>query len=97
MSNLAAEMHHGATVDNYDPLMAANFAIWENCMRVVGLEAMAFNDDGTERCPLCFMNEQHLVECKDPNCSKNPKEFDSWIEHATKDQVRVWKELNEAR
>lgn len=56
--NLTSEMAEGRTIDNFDPLMAAHNAILGNAMGLVGLAAMADNDDGSERCPLCYINQQ---------------------------------------
>lgn len=40
---------------DYDPLMAAHWAIVNRSMSIAGLTIMHPNDDGTDRCPLCFL------------------------------------------
>lgn len=39
----------------FEPLLHAHNAILSNTLRIAGLEVMAPNEDGTERCPLCFL------------------------------------------
>lgn len=40
---------------DYDPLMAAHWAIVNRALSIAGLVLMSPNDDGTDRCPLCFL------------------------------------------
>lgn len=39
--------------DSFDPLMAANFAIWGNAVGIVGPYVMLVDGDGREYCPIC--------------------------------------------
>src|SRR5579859_4119178 len=55
-----------------DPLMAAHNAILSNVMDRVGLEVMMPNEDGTERCPLCYIQKlarESACTCGDPKCT----------------------------
>jgi hypothetical protein len=77
------------TIDTYDPLMAAHFAIINNLMEEFGLVVMI--DEG---CPLCHANEAHARQCTDVNCALvNP--YDEYIELAAAGQVEVWKSFRE--
>ena len=64
-----------------DPLVAANNAIWSNALRIAGFEVMTPNEDGSEKCPLCY-----LVQ----NCGCGRGEacpFLAWIERAADDAL----------
>lgn len=78
--NFAAEARDGPSIKNFDPLMVAHNQIWSRAMEMVGLELMRPNEDGSERCPLCFVNEVHAKTCKGSPC-RLPlvNGFDSWI------------------
>lgn len=81
--NLVAEATDGPSIQTFDPLMAAHNAIWARAMDVAGLAIMAPNDDGSDRCPICFLNEAHAAECAGPPCEL-PRDtaFDHWIDKA---------------
>lgn len=81
--NMAAELRQGASIQSFDPLMAAHNAIWMRAMDVAGLAVMAPNENGTERCPICFLNQAHAAECQGPPCGL-PRDtaFDHWIDRA---------------
>jgi hypothetical protein len=76
-----------------DPLMAAHNAIVSNALGKVGLELMMPNDDGSDRCPICYLVKLSLAaprcECGDPACTSQSRadNFERWIEHAADDQV----------
>lgn len=70
--------------DTYDPLMSANFAIWNNLLRIFGLEAMA--PDAPE-CLLCYMDEAAKNGCGDTNCKEHHASGDDWVDYAVRDQV----------
>jgi hypothetical protein len=76
-----------------DPLMAAHNAIVGNALGKVGLELMMPNEDGTERCPICFLVKLSLesprCECGDPTCTPQARAESSerWIDHAADDQI----------
>lgn len=81
--NLAAEVTAGPSIQTFDPLMSAHNEIWMRAMDVGGLAIMAPNADGSERCPICFLNDAHDAECKGPPaCSLPPRPFDHWIDKA---------------
>lgn len=88
VKNLAAELTEGRSVENYDPLMAAHNAILNNVMGVVGIEVMYPNEDGSDRCPLCFLTTEHKAGCKDPTCEIDS--YDDWIDRAADDQLSYW-------
>jgi hypothetical protein len=68
--------------DTFDPLMAANFAIWNNALEAFGLNMMV--EDAP--CPLCLM-DKHAAECTEPDCKKNSGL--DWIEFAADGQLEV--------
>lgn len=56
IAKLTSELDKGeATKDTFDPLMGAHNAILTRALDMVGLELMSPNEDGSERCPLCFL------------------------------------------
>src|SRR5665213_407481 len=63
---------------DYDPLLAANYAIWENAIKCAGL-GMMFGDI----CPLCDMDR-----------AKYPETSDDWIKYAADGQLGYCKENN---
>lgn len=44
---------------NFDPLMACHNMIWQRALEMIGLSLMADNEDGSERCPICFIKAEH--------------------------------------
>jgi hypothetical protein len=54
---------------------------------------MAPNDDGSERCPVCYLKELSLAaprcECGDPACTPESRaeSFERWIERAADDEL----------
>ena len=87
LDNLGSELAHGPTVDNFDPLMNAYWAIVSN---------LSTNNPGVlfmDGCPLCSANQDHAQGCKDPMCPGREAYYDPWIERAAADQVDVWKSL----
>ena len=89
VSNMTSELKDGSTIDNYDPLMAAHWAIVNN---VADIDPnILFIED----CPLCYANRMHNEHCKDPNCTGGATYYDSWIDRAASDQVIAWKAFKE--
>jgi hypothetical protein len=76
-----------------DPLMAAHNAIVGNALDTAGLAVMTPNDDGSERCPLCYLKALSLAapgcECSDPTCTPESRaeRFERWIDCAADDQL----------
>ena len=84
-SNFASELSDGPSVDNFDPLMGAHWAIIGN---------LSTNNPGVlfmDGCPLCYANRDHAQRCKDPSCTGGATYYDSWIGRAADDQVAAWK------
>ena len=76
----------GMTPVNYDPLMAAHWAIVSNVGALADglvLTLMMPNEDGSDRCPLCYAN------------THNPHghNYDEWIDRAADDQVEQVKKM----
>jgi len=92
-SNMARELEGERSIDTFDPLMNAHWAIVNNLMAIASNPIAVMQHDG---CPLCLANETHEAQCTDPDC-EGPRDtmFDSWIDKAADEQVEVWKELNE--
>lgn len=59
--------------ETFDPLMAANFAIWSNAIDMGGLYLMGHDDQGNEYCPVCESTKHN-----------GPSE-DWWINNAAND------------
>ncbi|HEX5426602.1 MAG TPA: hypothetical protein VFW94_23845 [Candidatus Acidoferrales bacterium] len=68
----------------YDPLMAANMAIWGNLLSQFGIGVMAAD---APPCLLCFMDEAAKNGCGDPDCTRKHDSGMDWIEYAVRDQV----------
>lgn len=79
------------SLNNFDPLMYANTAIWSHAIDIGGLAVMALNDDGSERCPICFLSAMHDEHCTKPGCDvpKDGTAFDVWIGKAADDARRT--------
>lgn len=77
-----------------DPLMAAHNAILSNAVDKVGLAIMMQNDDGSERCPICYLKALSLASpqctCGDPACTPESiaDGFERWIEIAADEQLK---------
>lgn len=73
----------GQTRDNFDPLLVAHNMILSNALDLVGIELLVLDQDGNDRCPLCFVTSEHKAECKKPDCKI--EDFDHWIGYAVRD------------
>ncbi|HEY6018826.1 MAG TPA: hypothetical protein VIY48_02745 [Candidatus Paceibacterota bacterium] len=85
------ELTDPTTIKTFDPIMAAHWAIVANVLNSVGMEMFFLNEDGTERCPLCFMAEVHAECCVDEECTITS--FDDWIDSAADESLITWEEL----
>jgi hypothetical protein len=89
VSNMASELSDGPTIDNFDPLMSAMWAIIGN---------LSTNNPGVlfmDGCPLCYANRDHARGCTDPACTDRAAYYDRWIGRAADDQVAAWKARGE--
>lgn len=93
-ANLASEMQDGPSVDNFDPLLGAHNAIMVHALEHGGFGVMQPNADGSERCPLCWMNSMHNEHCREPGCIETAV-YDRWIDLAADGQVEDWKALRD--
>ena len=86
------------TVDNFDPLMGAHNAIVANGLDMVGLDLMQPNEDGSERCPICYLTA-YSQKWRGPNdictcgCGERVPNFEEWLDLAVAGQVEVWKAM----
>lgn len=81
IENLQSELEEGRTKRNFDPLMAANLAIWSNALDMGGLYLMGADENGKEYCPICE-SEAH---------GGQPGEW--WITNAANEQLEHAKSL----
>ena len=76
-----------------DPLLAAHNAIVGNAASKVGIAVMQQNEDGSDRCPICYLKQLSLAaprcECGDPACTPESRAegFEQWIDFAANDQA----------
>lgn len=103
--NLAGEVTDGPSIDNYDPLMSAHFAIWNNAMSLSKdryqanpLAMMAADPEHPEwECPICFLNwlhAEHDAHCTQEGCNYPKGETYEWmIDRAADEQVEAWREM----
>ena len=85
---LTKELTCGVDASTFDPLMAAHNILLSHIMDVRGLALMLPNDDGSDRCPLCYMIES--CGCGEAGCKTKSEQ---WLEYAVRDAVEVAKEL----
>lgn len=87
-NKIQAEIDAGdVTQGSFDPLLGAHNAIIGNLLSVVGVDLLYNNEDGSDRCPLCYA----VDNCA---CGKGEAcEFRTWINHAADDALAQAKEL----
>jgi hypothetical protein len=83
---IAAQLNGSEDAKDYDPLMAAYWAITANSIKAFGLDSMR-EDFG---CPLCEL-DKHAAECKDESCPKYTGA--AWIGFAADGQRSIAEEL----
>ena len=89
---MADQMQSGTpSRGNFDPLMGAHNSILSNAVALVGLEIMQTNADGSDRCPLCFLNENTRLD----RAEHGPAPFDAWIDRAADDMDRAAVQLGQ--
>lgn len=88
-SKLTAAFEQGPSRTNFDPLMDAHNAIVANVLGLVGLALFNANEDGSERCPICFAQAEHDANCVLADCAP----FDVWIDRAAEDAFARAKDL----
>lgn len=98
VANLRAEMEGKQTLENYDPLQSAHWAIVNNVLGVVGgpnaLYLVASDEPQKDEkgvewpvCPLCYLNQAHRMFCNDPACVLDKEHgYDVWIARAADEQ-----------
>jgi hypothetical protein len=70
------------TIGTFDPLMYAHMAILSHATELIGIAALMDNEDGSERCPLCFLNDYHehtCTGCDRPRVNGFTSPPDDWI------------------
>lgn len=104
-SNVRRELTEGPSIDSYDPLMAAFWAISSNGMEFVGnlggnpLATMMEDSPEHMRCVICYLNwmmDEHDRLCTNVNCQKPKGEashYEWMIDRAADDQVETWKAM----
>lgn len=55
--------------DDFDPLMFIHNQIVGKAIEAFGIAVMMPNEDGSERCPLCTFEEDHIARCQTPGCT----------------------------
>jgi hypothetical protein len=75
----------GTETENFDPLMAANLAIWTNALEMGGAYLMFQDPEGNEYCPICeaIKNGKNVPQGK----------AEWWIDHAADEQLARAREL----
>lgn len=53
----------------FEPLMGAHNCIVSWCMDRTGLELFVANEDGSEKCPICYTQKLHDQNCKEQSCT----------------------------
>lgn len=82
-TKLQAEIEQGSTsAETFDPLAAANFAIWSNALEAGGPYLLFGDEEGNPYCPVCE-SEKH---------GGYPASW--WIEHAADEQLEKARAMN---
>jgi hypothetical protein len=84
-AKLEAQWKDGEAKGNFDPLMGAHNAILTNALELAGLYVLEPNDDGSERCPLCFLEEG----CRAKHTEAEPCQYKSWPGRAADDMRSI--------
>ena len=85
-SQIVNQLQGSEDAKDYDPLMAAYWAITANSIKAFGLDSMR-EDFG---CPLCAL-DAHAKECQDQACPKYTGQ--NWIDLASDGQLSIAKEM----
>jgi hypothetical protein len=80
------------TLDNYDPLLAAQLNIAVNLVAAMGRRLLDVQAVDPHCCGLCYANAEHAISCDDRSCAAYP--FDSYIDWAVRDEVENWLEMS---
>lgn len=86
------KMSGPATKGNFEALMGAHNVIVANAMQLVGSVILFDNQDGSERCPICYLKSRE----HEKDCPESAKPFEGWIENAANGMAEVYKTLPEA-
>ena len=79
---------HDARSDEFDPLMACNFMIWNAAVEGGGLYLLAEKEDGTHYCPVCEAVYHHTtLSGGTPEVAEK-----SWIEGPTNQALEIARE-----
>lgn len=81
ISNGGEEAAKRMVENGFDPLMGAHNALVSNAMSTAGLAIMMPNDDGTDRCPLCFL----INGC--PCAEGEACSYRTWMDRAVAEQA----------
>lgn len=90
IKNVVSELEGTANArSTFDPLMAAYFMIVNNSLAYCGPVLMMPNEDGSQKCPICFIQQEHDKVCLEPQCEK----FETWIERSADGALDAAKKL----
>lgn len=90
---VAAIEHPERERSTFDPLMNAMWLLVNKVADVFGPQGMLLliqdESDGSDRCPLCFLQVEHDKACQNPRCQS----FDLWCGYAADDMLQEAKRL----
>lgn len=75
------------TVANFDPLMAAHWAI---IGRIGDVDPRVVLIEG---CPLCWVQDEHDAHCETAGCEVTRQTFEDWIPDVARFQRSQWEKL----
>lgn len=87
IKRVVSELQGSNDNSNYDPLMAANFAIWNNALSAGGMYLMGVDERGNQYCPLC-----ELVKHAKVADGQIPAD-EQWIEGCCDGQLSICREM----
>lgn len=105
MEKLVDELQTKATtLDNFDPLMSAHWAIVGNATRILGnngglyllmdgpedpVDVVGYAGRTWPRCPLCYLNLAHEVSCKEADCRLDRVNGYDWMIDRAADEAKA--------
>lgn len=78
---------------SFEPLMGAHNAILSNALRIVGTDVFLLNEDGSDRCPLCYLGKVEVELVAEHGRESVGLRTETWIGRAADDMLAHAKAL----
>lgn len=77
MRRMQHEVTHGPSRESFDPMMEAYSTILCDVIEITDREVLQLNDDGSERCAICFLVQVIQHETASEECGSA---MEGWLE-----------------